>query len=292
MMLRDSALVVVTTAWFVACSGAQGGATAAPQEQAPHAAANRIETIPNVDLSELTTSEKRVFHDLANQFLSPCGEPVSVARCAVDARTCSACVPSLRYVARLITDGLERAEIETQWRGRYSPDETVQLETDGLPLRGSPMARITIVEFSDFECPYCGRAHPIVAQALREFEGQVRLYFRNYPLSAHPHAAPAARAAVAAGNQDKFWEMHDQLFEHQHNLEDADIERYAVQIGLNMERFRADLAAPETQAKVDRDREVGHRAGVEGTPTLFINGRRFRESPASLLAYLREELER
>jgi protein-disulfide isomerase len=153
------------------------------------------------------------------------------------------------------------------------------------------MAQVTIVEFSDFECPYCGRAHPIVQQVLNEFEGRVRVVFKNFPLSAHPHAMSAARAAVAAGNQGKFWEMHDLLFEHQQQLEEEDLEQYAEQLGLNMERFRAAMASPETQRKIDTDKEEGQRVGVEGTPTFFIDGRHFQEPPSALPAYIREELD-
>jgi len=131
----------------------------------------------------------------------------------------------------------------------------------------------------------------VLQELLREFEGQVKVVFRNFPLSAHPRAVPAARAAVAAGNQGKFWEMADLLFEHQRQLEDEDLERYATQLSLDVERFRADLRATETQAQVDRDRADGERLDVSGTPSFFINGRRFREPPTSLPAYIREELD-
>src|SRR5690606_35267644 len=112
-------------------------------------------------------------------------------------------------------------------------------------------------------------------------DGQVKVVFRNYPLSGHPRAMPAARAAIAAGQQGKFWEMADLLFQHQRALEDEDLERYAQQIGLDLERFHADLHAPETQAAIERDREEGRRLDVQGTPTFFVNGRRFREPPSS-----------
>jgi protein-disulfide isomerase len=191
----------------------------------------------------------------------------------------------------LIAEGYERAEIEEHYDLRFGRDTAVEAESEGFPMRGSPMAPVTIVEFSDFECPYCGRAHPVLTELLREFEGQVKVVFRNYPLSGHPRALPAARAAVAAGQQGKFWEMADLLFEHQRALEDEDLVRYAEQLNLDMERFQVDLHSPATQEAVERDREAGRRLGVEGTPTFFINGRRFREAPTSLPAYVREELD-
>lgn len=269
------------------CSGAHGeGSGGASANTGP-----RIENIDAVDTSELIPSERRLWVEIVNEQLSPCGEPVSVAQCADEHRACRSCVPAARYVARLIEEGYEREEIEARFSDRYGSDTAIEVTTDGFPARGAPMAPVTVVEFSDFECPYCGRAHPVLSELLREYEGQVRLVFRNYPLSGHPRALPAARAAIAAGEQGKFWEMADLLFEHQRQLEDEDLERYAEQLGLDMERFRADLHSPETQAQIERDRDEGHRLGVQGTPTFFINGRRYRAAPDALSAYIREELD-
>jgi glutaredoxin len=279
------------------CSGSRSGETAGEPASGGGPAARvasgpRVERLAAVDVSELTAAERRVWVDLVNQLLSPCGEPVSVARCAEEGRACRTCVPAARYVSRLISEGYERSEIEEHYELRYGRDTAVEVRTEGFPTRGAPMAPVTIVEFSDFECPYCGRAHPLLTELLRELDGQVKLVFRQYPLSGHPRAMPAARATVAAGQQGKFWEMADLLFEHQRALEDEDLERYAQQIGLDMARFRADLRSPETQAAIERDREEGRRIEVQGTPAFFVNGRRFREPPTSLPAYVREELDR
>ena len=117
------------------------------------------------------------------------------------------------------------------------------------------------------------------------------MVFKHYPLSGHPHALPAAKAAEAARLQGKFWEMHDLLFEHQRELDDAALERYAQQLGLDLERFRADLASEAVKARIEADRAEGKRLGVDSTPSIFINGRRFREAPKNLAAYMREETE-
>ncbi|MBX7194279.1 MAG: thioredoxin domain-containing protein [Sandaracinaceae bacterium] len=270
-------------------SGGEGGGGEGGGSEAP--ARTHIDHIDGVDLSELTAAERRIFVDVVNDQLSPCGEPTSVARCAQETHSCRQCVPAARYVVRLISEGFERSEIEEMYAARFGRDTRIDVNIEGHPMRGATMGQITIVEFSDFECPYCGRAHPIIQEALREFEGQVRVVFFNYPLPGHPHAMPAARAAVAAGNQGKFWEMHDMLFDHQQALEEEDIDGYARQIGLDMERFHADLRSPETQRRIEADREAGHDVDVQGTPTMIINGRRFSEAPTSLAAYLREELE-
>ncbi len=269
------------------CSGGQSETHNGRSDDGP-----RVERLEPVDTSQLTRAEQRVWVELINDLLSPCGEPVSVGRCVAEERSCRRCVPAARYLVRLIGEGYERQEIEEHYASRFGRERPVQIDIEGAPVRGSPMAQITVVEFSDFECPYCGRAHPVLEQVLSEFEGRVRLVFKHYPLSsAHPHALPAARAAVAAGNQGKFWEMHDLLFEHQRQLEDEDIERYAASLELDMDRFRRDLAAAETQRRIEQDKRDGERAGVEGTPSFFVNGRPFHEPPSALAAYLREELD-
>ena len=268
-------------------SGGSGATKQPPRESGP-----RVERIEAVDVSELTTGERRVWVDLINDVLSPCGDPISVGRCATtEGSACRRCVPAARYLVRLIAEGYERGEIEDLYGLRYGRDSALEVTTDGHPSRGAPMAQVTIVEFSDFECPFCGRAHPILQEILREYEGQVRVVFRHYPLAQHTHAQPAARAAIAAGNQGRYWEMHDLLFEHQMQLSDEDIDRYATQLGLDMERFHADLRSPETQTRIDRDREEGQHLSVDSTPSFFVNGRRFREPPSSLAAYIREELD-
>lgn len=266
--------------------GGGGGGGGGGRNEGP-----RVERLEQVDTSQLTRAEQRVWVELVNDLLSPCGEPVSVGRCVSEERACRRCVPAARYLVRLIGEGYERQEIEEHYAARYGRDRGVELSLEGAPTRGSPMAQVTVVEFSDFECPYCGRAHPILSQVMSDFEGRVRLVFKHFPLSAHPRAMPAARAAVAAGNQGKFWEMHDLLFEHQRQLEDEDLEAYAEQLGLDLDRFRADMASAETQRRIERDKNEGQRAGVEGTPSFFVNGREFREPPSALPAYIREELD-
>jgi protein-disulfide isomerase len=251
----------------------------------------QIEELSQVDVSDLTRSEQRVWRDLVNDLLSPCGEPVSVARCVQEERECRRCVPAARYVVRLVTEGLDKAEIEDFYRMRFGRDGEVEVPVDGAPVRGAPMAPITIVEFSDFECPYCGLTAPILERVLSEHEGRVKLIFLHYPLDGHEHAQPAARAAIAAENQGKFWEMHDMLFENQRALETENLEAYAEELGLDMDRFRADFTSDATQRRIEANRALGRDLDLTGTPTIFVNGRRFPEGPRSLPAYIQEELD-
>jgi protein-disulfide isomerase len=154
------------------------------------------------------------------------------------------------------------------------------------------MAKVTIVEFSDFECPYCGAAHPALSALLGEFPGQVNLVFKNFPLDGHKNSMPAARAAVAAQLQGKFWEMADKLFEHQRELSPEKIRELAQSIGLDMAKFDADVASPAVQQRVENDKKEGAGLGIQGTPSLFVNGRPYKESVQNLGKYLKEELSR
>lgn len=252
----------------------------------------RIEKLEQVDTSGLTDSERKVWIELANGQLSPCGEPVSVAQCVAERRACSSCVPAARYLVRLVSEGLEKAEIEELFSARWDPKKKVTIDTADAPVRGAPMAKITIVEFSDFECPYCGAAHPALSALLSEFNGQVNLAFKHFPLDGHKNSMPAARAAVAAQLQGKFWEMADALFEHQRELSAEKIRELAQGVGLDMARFDADIASPAVQQRVERDKKEGTGLGIQGTPSLFVNGRPYKEPIQSLSKYLKEELAR
>jgi Na+/H+ antiporter NhaA len=142
-------------------------------------------------------------------------------------------------------------------------------------VRGPDEARVTLVEYGDFECPHCGRAEPVVRQLLQRFGGELRFVFRHLPLvDVHEHAELSAEAAEAAGAQGKFWEMYDKLFAHQDALEMKDLEEYARRIGLDVERFSADLESRRLALRVARDLASADVSGVAGTPTFFINGRR------------------
>src|SRR5215472_5815108 len=146
------------------------------------------------------------------------------------------------------------------------------VNTDQDHVVGASDAPVTLVEYGDFECPFCGRSYPAVQRIRGELGDRLRFVFRHYPRPEHPHARHAAQAAEAASAQGHFWEMHDQLFEHQSALTDSDLARYAANIGLDVERFRRDLTSHETVERVQRDIQSGAHSDVHGTPTFFING--------------------
>lgn len=141
---------------------------------------------------------------------------------------------------------------------------------------GPDHAPVTLVEYGDFECPYCRRAHPLVQGVIRYLGENLRFVFRHFPLAeAHPHSLHAAEAAEAAGAQGKFWEMDDMLFRHQDALEDEDLIMYAAKLGLDFQRVSQELAAGTYTKRVRDDFRGGVRSGVNGTPTFFINGYRY-----------------
>ena len=139
-------------------------------------------------------------------------------------------------------------------------------------VQGRPDAPVTWLEYGDYQCPHCGRAHTMVKAVQRHLGAGVRFAFRNFPLrELHPHAELAARAAEAAGLQNRFWEMHDLLFTNQTALERGDLRRYAATLELDLTRWERDLDGPLSQERVQADLISGLENQVRGTPTFFIN---------------------
>ncbi len=177
-------------------------------------------------------------------------------------------------LSRVPADWLRRAEARAA-----SPlvDLVERVDPARDHVRGAADAAVTLLEYGDFECPRCGRAAPLIHELLARHDGRLRFVFRHLPLpDVHPHAPLAAEAAEAAGAQGKFWEMHDLLFRNQDKLLARDLERYAAELGLDVERFARDLRDGRLRPRVAQDAEGADAAGVVGTPTFFINGVLYR----------------
>jgi protein-disulfide isomerase len=158
-------------------------------------------------------------------------------------------------------------------------------------LQGAADAPLALVEYGDYECSYCGEAYPIIKAVQKQLGDRLCFAFRNFPLvHSHPHAEHAAEAAEAAGAQGKFWQMHDVLFENQGALEDEDLARYAAALGLDAGRLMDEIVAEAHLGRIREDVKNGAREGVNGTPTLFVNGVRFDEEPdvKTLVAALKQ----
>jgi protein-disulfide isomerase len=182
--------------------------------------------------------------------------------------------PRAELYASITKDGLTKAtpKKEEARPGEPQPGVAYKADIKGAPVKGAKDALVTIVEFSDFQCPFCSRVEPTIDEVLKAYPGKVRVAWRNLPLSFHDRAKPAAIAAMAAHKQGKFWEMHKKLFDNQKNLAAEDLEKYAQEIGLNMPKFKAALEDKTIAESVDADAAMGAKIGARGTPAFFING--------------------
>jgi protein-disulfide isomerase len=155
-----------------------------------------------------------------------------------------------------------------------APAAKVDIKVGDAPVKGPASAKVTVIEFSDFQCPFCGRVNPTLKEIEDQYKGKIKIAFRNLPLPFHDKAHLAAEAALAANEQGKFWAMHDKLFANQQALDRPALEKYAQEIGLNMNKFTAALDSGKFKDKVDSDAKEGAAVGATGTPTFFINGTR------------------
>ena len=154
------------------------------------------------------------------------------------------------------------------------PDVKQDVKVGDAPVLGPASAKVTLVAFSDFQCPFCGRAAPTIKQLEDDYKGKIRVAFKQLPLPFHDHAHLAAEAALAANEQGKFWQYHDKLFANQQALDRPSLEKYAADLGLDMGKFRAALDSGKFKERVDRESKEGAAVGATGTPTFFINGRK------------------
>lgn len=173
-------------------------------------------------------------------------------------------------------DELKKAPAAAQPARRRTgpdPDKIHEVKVGGSPSKGVAEAKVTIVEFSDFQCPYCGRVGPTMTRLLKEYPDELRVVYKHLPLSFHQQALPAAKASVAAGRQGKFWEFHDLLFQNQRELGDEKFTELASSLGLDIAKFDADYKSSEVAREVASDMSEARRLGVTGTPGFFVNGK-------------------
>lgn len=242
-----------------------------------------VEALPGVDFSGLTPAQKATALKLLREHDCVCSCGMKAAECRLKDPNC--------YYSR----GLAGEVIAALKQGKSAPDawaaaaaskfghapehkmleDPVPIHTTGAPEIGPKDAPITLVEFSDFQCPYCALATPQLREVLKQYPTQVKLIFKQFPLEMHSQAALAAAAAVAAQRQGKFWPMHDALFASRTDLSRQAILALASALGLDIKRFEADWGSAAVQQAVKRDMEDGNEAGVMSTPTIFIDGQHY-----------------
>ncbi|MFL6255113.1 MAG: thioredoxin domain-containing protein [Pyrinomonadaceae bacterium] len=195
---------------------------------------------------------------------------------------------------------MSRPSASTPAQTNASPGQTQrQPPQPGAPnpwSRGNASSRVTLEEFSDFQCPACGGLEPGLRRVMKDYEDRVHFVFRNYPLPMHKYAFIAARAAEAAGAQGKFWEMHDLIYDNQKEWSDSteprtQFDSYATRLGLDVQRFKADMERQDLADRIKADYGRGTTIGVKGTPTVFLNGRELVPGRLVTEEDLRHEIE-
>src|SRR5262249_4804253 len=160
-------------------------------------------------------------------------------------------------------------------RPQIDPAKVYNIPLSNSPVRGPGDAKVTVVEFADYQCPFSGQAEGLMTEVLASYPKDVRVVYKQFPLSSiHPQAMAASKAALAAGRQGKYWEMHDLLFRNQRDLSPEKLTQLAESLHLDVMQFQKDLESPEVLAEISREQQEGKAADVQGTPTIFVNGKR------------------
>ncbi len=275
--MATKAITALILGTFALSGSTCGKSTEDPsKDKAPAAETGPVVVLEGVDTNPLTAREKKEWSNVVSEFLSPCSNvPVPIAQCVKEKRDCDKCQPAAKFLVKLVKDGMSREQIEKGYKNRFDPEKVKNVPIDGSPTKGPESAPITMVEFADFQCPHCGQYAPMIDKLLEQRKNDVRFVYKIFVLGKFPNSENAARAAIAAGKQGKFWEMHHLIFANQENLSQQGIDGMAKQIGLDVTRLHADMQAPETAERITRDRKLADDLLVNGTPTIYINGRQF-----------------
>ena len=241
-------------------------------------------TLPGVDMTGLTAAQKAAVLKILREHDCTCGCGMKMAECRVEDPGCSFSRGLSGVIVGAIKSGKNVSEaLAAAEASKFTPkllDPAVEIPTAGAPVTGPAAARVTLVEFSDFQCPYCAKAMGNLDALLKAYPTQVKLIFKQFPLETHPQASISAAASLAAYRQGKFWEMHNALFANRTKLSRKTILDLATGLGLDMKRFTAELDSPEIKKAVATDVADGNRIGVDSTPTVYIDGQKYNGSLA------------
>jgi protein-disulfide isomerase len=275
---REFASVFAFGLAALACAGCRdSSASNAEPPGAPSAAASAERkdlVLPGIDTSAMTPRERREWSALVGELLAPCPSvPVSVAQCVQEKRPCGSCARAATWIAVAVRNGASEDQVQRAYKERFDPGTARTIPIDGSPSKGPDDAPVTIIELADFECPHCRDAVAVIDSVFEAHPGKVRVVYKSYTLPFHTKGEPAARSAFAAGRQGKFWEMEHLLFERQQHLDDADLERYARMLKLDVTQWKADLEGTAVKERVLHDQKLGEELKLKGTPTIYVNGR-------------------
>lgn len=256
------------------CRGqSEGGGSDVPKESA---SASKDVSLPGVETGALTPRERNEWAGYVGEFLAPCADtPVPIAQCVKENRPCTRCLPAAKYLLKGVRDGESRDQIEKSFQNRFDPKKVRDVPIDGSPSKGPESAPVVVVEFADFECPFCASVAPVFEKTFEEKKDKVRFVYKFMPLAAHPHGEIAARAGFAAAQQGKFWEMNRKMFGNREHLEESDLQSYAKDLGLDLAKFKTDMNSQAATDRIATDHKLADTLGVKGTPTVYVNGREF-----------------
>lgn len=266
-LLLSAALVAAALLW-----------RAARPAVAADAPADAAEALPGIETAQLTPAQREAAVRVAREQFCYCGCPHTLTQCLRTHKECKHAPRMARLAVRLAEGSKPAAEIKKmldEYYGSFEKPRRARLTLEGFgPPLGDEKAPVTLVEFSDFGCPFCQVVKPILDDFVKGHAGRVRLFYKPFPLPQHPRALEAAVAAEWAREQGKFWPMYDGIFANPHELSDEDLAERAEEIGADPTSLKAALASPALRAKVAASQAEARNAGLRGTPTLYWNGRR------------------
>lgn len=250
--------------------------------------------LASTELAKLDAFKRKVFDQVVNREPSACGKGHSLLYSVEHDSACRASFYAVRYVAHLANAGFSESEIGEKVEQRFRAPHVSYIDLSQAPSKGSPTAKVTVVEFADYGCEHCRLAQPVLRSILSEYPKDVVLYFKQFPLGGHVSSLNAAMAATAAQNQGKFWPFSDKVWENWDSITPAVLEGIAKEIDLDFQRWYSDVGSDQVRTHVQRDRAEGRDLAIQRTPAIFINGRSYTDEVdlPSLKDWIDEELGR
>lgn len=238
---------------------------------------SKSDGLPGVDTSALTRTEHEIYSELVSEQLAPCTNvPSSLAQCVKSQAPCAACKPAAKLLAKVVQRGKSKEQAAAIYQARFAESRKVSIDLAGSPVKGNADAPITLVEWADFECAYCGRAAPVIEEQYERLGGKLRVVFKHFPIAAHKQAETLAKLAIAIQNQGKFWDAYPLLFAGSAgNLSDTAIASLAERLKLDAQKLQEDMKSPATQERLKLERAQADQLGLKGTPFIFVNNRFF-----------------
>jgi len=253
--------------------------------------------VNGVDWQGLTGAKKQAALSLLRSESCTCGCTMKMAECRMKDPSCGTSHKLANLIVKDVAAGMKPEDVRADIKkiaGEPPPilEDPVKISVAGDPAKGPDTARVTLVEFSDFQCPFCTKAVGVTKDLVRMFPKDMKFVFKQFPLDTHSQAEFGAEAALAAQAQGKFWEMHDLLYAGFPDISRGRVMGYAKQIGLDINRFTADLDSHKFTARVHAEEKEGENAGVSGTPTFYINGKKYNGTfdVASVAPLIRKEM--